>query len=152
MKKTTQLFILLLALVLGATSCSSSNDGTCVKEIVEILQNAYTESVNDSTDTSEPNMVVSMLETSGDIFMAPEIWKIINDNQNYKLTLEDKAMLQHAVSLFGLPKASDNDYDGSKWGRAHGEILAAKRRQIQASVADNIETIKNADKLKDLLK
>lgn len=142
MKKNIVL-ISLLAIVLAVTSCAKQQDNTCVKKIVEILQTSYT---TESTG-SEPNMVVSMLETNGDIFMAPDIWTIINDNQDYKLTLEDKAMLEQSVSLFGLPKAQDTE----NWSPELADIQAAEQRMIKANVNECISKIKKADKLKDLL-
>lgn len=146
MKKLSLIAIALMAVLIS----SCKQDNSCIKEMVTVIQDGWTQNQNAEQLAAESDEYVStqpFILPDGDVFLNASVVKIINDHPNYKLTPEDKAMLIQTVSAFGLPKIRKT----GTWSPELAKIYQAEDRMRRANVDYDIEKIKKAERLKDLI-
>lgn len=121
------------AVMMMLSACT--NDNTCVKQIVEVINQGaeqYKALENGSIDLNDLQDGELFTMPNGNIFANEQIYAIIEKNADYKLTDTDKTLLTDAVKQF----ASEKD---------NLEAMATNAASQHA-----IGTIISAKKLKDL--
>ena len=101
---------------LALCSCGS-NDNTCVKEIVKLIDEGTQQRIatdNGTLDISDIPEADYFTTPNANIFGNPKILAVIKANPKYKLTAEDKEMLNKAVKeYFGTFKVETSTIYGA---------------------------------------
>lgn len=142
MKKVISIMVAFISLALY--SCGSS-DNTCIKEIVKLIDEGTQQriAIHDGTldirDIPEGDHFVT---PNGNTFANPKIKAIIDANTKYKLTDEDKEILNNAIDKL-CPEVPVR-YQTSEIRRNIDNLNRAEREY-------NLANIKAAKTLGDLL-
>lgn len=142
MKKVIYLMVAFISLAL--CSCGS-NDNTCVKEIVKLIDEGTQQRIatdNGTLDISDIPEDDFFVTPDGNTFANPKIKAIIDANPKYKLTDEDKEMLNNAIDKL-CPEVPVR-YQPTVEGRMLDDINRKAREY-------NLANIKAAKTLGDLL-